>query len=335
MKQLETKIKNFRTVFEIKKSEIELIHNQKFMERKNVFLQSKQRIASEIDSKEKHILLLTDQLNETIREIKTKSDKDDKILLGEKIKQIRSHIACSEKELKNMAVDHRCLMKNLEDEEFYETYQRPRLSIEQMEDYDKYTIWCNELNEINEKLANLEYVPFTDTIFFNILEIHDDVCVCKVSDFFFSKSKHLKIGDIITIKKEHISYIFFGNTEKYITTKFDIEFQEFAIPEYWSETNYTDEVKELIQKNTIVRVIIINNDDKCWSKFTMKIINRNNDSLYGYSLNWFWEDTDVYSYAKANCVYKFNMNNILTLHYHCGQMDKQLGERFEELHDKV
>jgi hypothetical protein len=176
------------------------------------------------------------------------------------------------------------------------------------------------LGKIYSQIDDLTVEPWDETLFLKILETQQDICICEPAEIFYTENKiNLKLGDKISIKKDDISYVLFGN----------IKLQKFETPAYWTKKNYTKKVIDLINKNTIVRILV---KEKLWYKYYVRIIGREGDTLYGYTLNYSKTDHDVYNYVKPNCIYKFGLKAILELQYYGGQIDKKLGSLFEHLY---
>lgn len=263
----------------------------------------------------------------------------DKKILGQELKEYKEKIAKLDKFIRSTKHKIEKIKGDLNKKTHfsYEDFKNLKDECSEILNMNnEYTELNKELNKINSKIKELTVSPWKEEIMLKILQIQQDVCICELDNFFFFEKKcGLKLGDKITIKKEDIAFVLFGDVKKYINQKFNIKYQIFDIPEYWNEKNYTQTVKDLVDKNTLVRVIVSSDEtfNNGWSKQTMKIIARDGDVLYGYSLQWHWEDNNIYNYVKTNCIYKFSMKTILNLQYNCGQIDKKLGETLEELYN--
>jgi hypothetical protein len=282
--------------------EIMMVENEKMEE-------FKKNNDKDIEEKKKNLDNVTQIYDDILLQIKTGGKQCNRKELNEKLVEMREQICAIKKNIKEL--ENNC-------EKYMVGYWKISgkstfVNDDDVENYYQYLKIINEHDNIIDKICDEEEPLWRDILFFRVISKQDNNLTCSVEDLFFRETKaKFKIGDVISIEQKYISFVI---TNKYITNQFYISSYQTDRVTSWNGTLYSDAnlVRNLISPNWIVRVQLRDKRRDTTCVWYMKILKREGEILYGFSLNNYKnqdEDFDYNSNFKCDCIYKFHINAV-------------------------
>jgi hypothetical protein len=270
------------------------------------------------EQKENILLQLGELHDDILKKLKEdNTEENNKSELATKLMEMKKKISDEKKSIRELDNDWEGFDIEYNKKKYSFSLSLP-VSDSDVENHEKYEEIIEEEYNIKKKLVGSEEELWREILFFKVMEKRDNKeLICEVSDMFYKENNKsgLKICDTLQINPKYISYIL---NDDCIVKKFNVQSYNSPTITNWNGCIYSDieYIKNLVNVDWIVRVQLreTTTDDKC--VWYMRILSRDNNILYGYSLDTYKimdYEFDYNQSFKCNCIYKFDINSIIEI----------------------